>query len=236
MNLNRIAACISLALLLSVSAFSQAFVDENSDIVGWSDFTLIVPLLKKEENGKKVDRLTMNIGGVFRQGRDLRRPIDERGTVTFNYRFNKYFTAGTGYLYRRFRPTEAPRQYEHRLMFFLNAEKSWQKLVLKNRALTTFIIRHSRPDTVVYRNRIQANFPVRNKEKVIFTPFVADEPFYDFRAKSWIRNDIYAGITKQFTRNLGADFYYLNQRFRSGALRQINGFGVSFRYRLDRLK
>lgn len=226
----------SIILLMSLSAFSQTAVDDNSDIVGWSDVTFIIPLLKKEENGKKVDRVTLNVGGVFRQGRNLKRPIDERGVVTVNYRFNKYFTAGTGYLYRRFRPTEAPRQYEHRLMFFLNAEKSWQNVVLKNRALTTYLIRHSRPDTVIYRNRIQANFPVRKNEKVLFAPFVADEPFYDFKQKRWVRNDIYAGITKQFTPKFGADFYYLNQRFRSGSLRQTNGFGVSFRYRLDLFK
>lgn len=210
--------------------------DENSDIVGWSDATFIIPLKKKEENGRKVDLWTLNLGGVLRFGRNLRRPIDARGSVALNYRINQYFTAGAGYLYRRFRPTEAQRLYEHRLMFFLLAEKKWTRVALRNRALMTYLIKNSRPDTVVYRNRLQANFPVRRREKELVTPFIADEPFYDFREKKWVRNDVYAGVSKQFTPKFGADFYYLRQGFNTGTLRQTNGFGVSFRYRLDFIK
>lgn len=222
-------------LILSCSAtvFAQN-TDDNSDIVGWSDITVGVPLIEREEKGKKVDKLALNFTAGLRFGRNLKRPIDERAGVAFTYRINKYFSAGSGYLYRRFRPTEAPRQYEHRVLFFLLAEKLFPKVVLRNRALTTYLIRHSRPDTVVYRNRIQANFPLRKNEKVIISPFIADEPFYDFREKKWFRNDFYAGITRQFTKRLAADFFYVRQGFNIGRLRQTNGFGISFRYRMNR--
>lgn len=222
-----------LLILFSASVFPQS-ADDNSDIVGWSDVTVGIPLIEKEENGKKVDKLALNFTAAYRFGRNLKRPIDQRAGVAFTYRINKYFSVGSGYLYRRFRPTEARRQYEHRILFFLLAEKQWTKIVLKNRALTTYLIRHSRPDTVVYRNRIQANFPVRKDKKVLFSPFIADEPFYDFSQKRWFRNDFYAGITKQFTKKFGADFFYVRQGFNVGTLRQTNGFGISFRYRIDR--
>lgn len=215
--------------------FSQT-VDDNSDIVGWSDVTFIIPLKKKEEKGKKVDQITLNLGGVLRYGRNLQRPIDERGVATVNYRINQYFSVGTGYLYRRFRPTEARRQYEHRLMFFLNSSKNWTKVQFRNRSLTTYLIKHSRPDTVVFRNRAQLNFPIKSNNKEVVTPFVADEPFYDFREKKWFRNDFFAGVSKQFTPKFGADFFYIHQNFNIGTLRQTNGFGVSFRYRLDFIK
>lgn len=225
-----------LIFLFPTTIFSQAAAPDTSDIVGWSDVTLIVPLVKKEENGKKVDLLTMNVGGVLRYGRDLKRPIDERGSVTFNYRINQNFSAGTGYLYRRSRLSERPAQYEHRMMFFANAEKRWTNFVLRNRFLTTYLIRHSRPDTVVYRNRIQGNFPIRKNKKEVITPFIADEPFYDFREKRWFRNDFFAGISKQFTPKFGADFFYVRQGLNLGPIRTTNGFGVSLRYRIDLIK
>jgi len=227
---------ISCLIILALSSVIFAQTDDNSDIVGWSDITFIVPLKKKEENGKRVDQIYLNIGGVFRYGRNLSRPIDQRGMVSINYRFNRNFSAGTGYLYRRFRPTEARRQYEHRVMFFLNAEKIWTKATLRNRALTTYLIKHSRPDTVVYRNRVQVNIPVKKNKKELYTPFIADEPFYDFREKKWFRNDFFLGISKQFTPKFGTDFFYVRQGFNIGTLRQTNGFGVSFRYRIDKIK
>lgn len=223
------------AICCSLPIAAQTAPD-TSDIVGWSDATLIIPLTKKEENGRKVDQWVMNLGGVLRFGRDLKRPTDERGLVTINYRINQFFTVGTGYLYRRHRLTEAQRLYEHRLMFFANAEKRWTNVVLRNRFLTTYLIKHSRPDTVVYRNRAQLNFPIRKEKKELFTPFVADEPFYDFREKKWFRNDFFAGVSKQFTPKFGADFFYLRQGFNLGGLRTTNGIGVSFRYRLDLIK
>jgi hypothetical protein len=222
-----------LLILFSASAFAQS-ADDNSDIVGWSDITVGIPLIERKENGKKIDKLMLNFTTALRFGRNLKRPVDERAGVALTYRINKYFSAGSGYSYRRFRPTEAPRQYEHRVLFFLTAEKQWSKVVLRNRALTTYLIRHSRPDTVVYRNRIQANFPVKINKKVAFSPFIADEPFYDFKQKRWFRNDFYAGVTKQFTKKFGADFFYIRQGFNIGRLRQTNGFGVSLRYRIDK--
>ena len=224
-----------LILFLSAAVLSQT-VDDNSDIVAWSDATFIIPLRKKEEKGKRVDQWTLNLGGVFRYGRNLRRPIDERGTVALNYRINQYFSLGSGYLYRRYRLTEAQRLYEHRWTLFLNSSKNWKNVQFRNRSMGTYLIKNSRPDAYVYRNRAQLNFPVRKGTKEIVTPFVADEPFYDFREKKWTRNDFYLGVSRQFTPKFGADFFYIRQNFSIGTLRQTNGFGANFRYRLDFIK
>ncbi len=235
MKLKTLLILMFVLTVCSISVLAQTVADD-SDVVGWSDVNVIVPLIKTEEDGKKVDKLTATFSGGLRIGRNLKRPIDQRVGVNFTYRINKYFSAGTGYLYHRFRPTEAPRQYEHRLLFYFLAEKQFKNVTLKNRALTTYLIKHSNPDTVVYRNRVQANFPIKKGGKPLFTPFIADEPFYNFRQKRWFRNDIYAGITKQFNPKIGADFFYVRQGFNTGSLRTTNGFGVSFRYRLDFLK
>jgi hypothetical protein len=233
--MKRIAVAIAWIAILALGAAAQT-VGENSDIVGWSDLTLIVPLKKRDENGKRVDQWILNVGGVLRMGRNLKRPVDERGLLSLNYRINKNFTVGSGYLYRRFRPTEARRQYEHRLMFFLLSEKKWTNVTFRNRSLTTYLVKHSRPDTVVYRNRAQLNFPIMKKKKEVVTPFVADEPFYDFREKRWFRNDFFLGVSKQFNPKFGADLFYVRQGFNLGSLRQTNGFGISLRYRIDKVK
>lgn len=227
---------ISAIIFCFSTAVSAQTVDDNSDIVGWSDVTIGVPLIEKEENGKKVDKLSLNFTAGLRFGRNLKRPVDERGGIAFTYRINKHFSAGSGYLYRRFRPTEARAQYEHRALFFLLAEKKFEKVVVRNRSLTTYLIRHSRPDTVVYRNRIQVNFPITQNKKPLISPFIATEPFYDFRLKRWFRNDVYLGVTRQFTKEIAADFFYVRQGFNVGSLRQTNGFGVSFRYRTKPIK
>lgn len=225
-----------LILLSSSLTFAQTTVDEDSDIVGWTDASLNIPLVKGDEDGKKVDKLTATFNAGFRYGRNLKRPIDQRVGVNLTYRINKYFSVGSGYLYHRFRPNESPRQYEHRVLFYLLAEKQFKRVTLKNRALTTYLIKHSNPDTVVYRNRVQANFPIKKNNKEVVTPFIADEPFYNFRIKKWFRNDIYAGVSKQFTPKFGADFFYVHQRFNTGLPRQTNGFGISLRYKVDWFK
>lgn len=224
-----------LVLGSSLTIYTQS-ADDPTDIVGWSDVSFIIPLVKKEENGKQIDRLTIALGGVFRYGRDLSRPIDERSSVTLNYRLDRYFSIGSGYLHRRSRLTEAPKAYEHRLMFYLTGEKQWPAVVLKNRAMTTYVIRHSRPDTVIFRNRIQANFPIKKEKKVLLSPFSAVEPFYDFRLERWFRNDVFLGVTRQFTRTFGADLFFVHQNLNAGTLRRTNGFGMSFRYRIETKK
>lgn len=121
-------------------------------------------------------------------------------------------------------------------MVFLNSSKNWTRVQFRNRSMATYLIKNSRPDAVVYRNRAQLNFPIRKDNKEIITPFIADEPFYDFREKKWTRNDFYAGVSRQFTPKFGADFFYIRQGLAIGTLRQTNGFGTSLRYRLDFIK
>ena len=56
---------IWLILFFSTLTFAQS-ADDNSDIVGWSDITVGTPLIQKEENGKKVDRLALNFTAGLR--------------------------------------------------------------------------------------------------------------------------------------------------------------------------
>jgi hypothetical protein len=64
-------------------------------------------------------------------------------------------------------------------------------------------LRHSTPDFVVYRNRLQLDHPARLGE-FRFKPFLADEVWYSNQplptgSPGWFRNRISAGIIKQLS-------------------------------------
>lgn len=217
-------------LFLVFPAFSQ----DTDDVVNWNEFTFILPLVEKKEGNKKLDSLNLNLTFVWRQGRNLRRPIDKRLGLGLSYRLNKHFTFGSSYSYREARPTESPRFFEHRLNFFLQAEKKWENVSLRSRLLTMYQIFHSRKDLVVQRARLQPNFSVRFKKKEIFSVFIAGEVFYGYKDRKLYRNDFFIGITKSFTPRLAADFFFIRQNISSGSLKETYGFGTAVRYRISR--
>lgn len=222
----------SLLLFFIFLLSGYGFAQDSDDIVNWNEVTLILPLVQKNQNGKKIDKLTLNLGGVLRIGRNLKRLIDKRVSLGLSYQFNQNLTVGTTYLYRWARPTESPRQFEHRLYFFVTAEKRWKTFSLRNRFMTMYQIRHSRPDSVVQRNRLQFTVPIRKDDKVLFSPFIADEVYYDYQTKKLFRNDLFIGITKQMSKHLSADFFFLKQNISVGAIRETAGFGLSLRYKI----
>lgn len=225
MNLARILLLLTVFFIFSVG-FSRA--QDTDDIVNWNDITFTLPLWKKNE----IEKLSISFTGVLRIGRNLKRPIDERGGVSLNYRINKYFSTNFGYLYRRSRPTERPAQFEHRLIFALTAEKKFEHITLRNRLMTMRQIRHSNSDLTVQRNRLQISFPIRKKKVEILAPFVTDEIYYNFHTKKLFRNDLFIGVTKKFNNKLSADFFYIKQNISSGQIKETDGFGISLRVKL----
>ena len=114
-------------------------------------------------------------------------------------KFNNHLTFSPSYLYRAGQPFAGRKEYEHRVRFDVTAENKWDKFSLKNRNRIEYRIRNSRSDSVRYRNKIDLqNSHSQKTIKNFFHRFVADEPFYDFQAKYWTRNEFSAGISKDF--------------------------------------
>ena len=220
------ALLLLITLLFLPIKHSKAQSTDTDDIVNWNDVTLILPLIKEN------DRLSMSFSGVLRIGRNLRRPIDERGSFSLAYRINKHFSTSIGYLYRRSRLTEQPSQFEHRLTFSLLTEKKLENIALKNRLTTFYQIRHSNSNLLIQQNRIQLSFPIKKGKEELFSPFIADGVFYNFQTKKLFRNDIFLGITKNFTKELSADFFYIRQNLSLGQIKETQGFGISLRIRI----
>jgi hypothetical protein len=224
-----------LIALFNIAVYSQTAPPE-SDFQFWNETQLQFPLVKKKDkNGKEVDKISFLLTGSLRFGGNWTRFADERIGLGFDFKINKYLSLTPAYLYRAEQPYGNRKGFEHRVRLAATLENKWKRFSLRDRNLIEYRIRHSRADSVRYRNRLTLNVPVTKNKKEIFTPFVADEVFYDFREKEWTRNEFSAGISRKITPQLTADFYFLNQRNRGNVLRHINVLGVSLKIKIDGL-
>ena len=207
---------------------------DSGDFQVWNETTLVFPVLKtKDENGKNVDRLSLLALGTLRLGQNRLYPVDARAGAGFDLRLNKYFNFSPTYVYRRGEARRNRKEYEHRVRFDLTVGNKWKNFSIKDRSRVEFRIRNSRGDSARYRNKFTFAFPVRHKGKEIFSPFVADEWYYDFTAKSFTTNEISAGISRKLSSSTSADIFYVRRDFNNQQLRYLNGIGVNLKIRID---
>lgn len=223
-----------LTALFSFAAFSQTAPPE-SDFQFWNETQLQIPLVKTKDNkGKEVEKITLFINGTLRVGENYKRFVDERIGFGFDFKINKYLTLTPSYLYRAEQPFGNRKAYESRFRFAGTLENKWSRFSLKDRNLVEYRMRNSRSDSVRYRNKLQINVPVVKNKKELFTPFIADEVFYDFQLKKWARNEVSAGISKKFTPNFSADFYYLYRRDSPAVWKNVHALGINLKFKIDR--
>ena len=228
-----------LFLLFGLLAFVAATASAQSttrerDFQIWSETTINVPLVKKKDaKGKEYKDLTLLFIGGLRLGRNKLFPVDERVGIGFDKRINKYVSITPTYIYKYAEQTPGRADIEHRVRFDTTLSFAYNELSIKDRNRVEYRIRHSRPDTVRYRNRITFKHPVKNDGKTIFSPFVADEVFYDFRDGRFFRNEVAVGIERKFTSNFSTEIFYLNRYNTGGLPRYINAVGVNFKIEID---
>jgi hypothetical protein len=227
--------CLAISFLLMLSVLCKAQSDPPvKDFQIWTETSVSVPLIKeKTPDGKSVERLSIFFFGTLRLGQNRAYPVDKRLGVGFDIRLNDHFTFSPIYLYRAGEPGRDRKEYEHRIRFDLTFDHKWKRFSIKNRDRIEYRIRHSRADSVRFRNKFTFKVPVTKNEKELFAPFVADEPFYDFHEKAWTRNEFSAGISKKINKNLTADFFYILQNNRGSTLKYVNGVGVNLKFKLD---
>lgn len=222
-----------LIAFFNIAVFSQTPPPE-SDFQFWHETQLQFPIVKsKDSSGKEVDKISLFVSGNLRFGGNYTRLVDERIGFGLDFKINKYLSLTPSYLYRGGQPFGNRKEFESRFRFAATIENKWKKFSLRDRNLVEYRLRNSRSDSVRYRNRLTVNIPVLKNKKEIFTPFVADEVFYDFHEKAWTRNEFSAGISKKFTPKFTVDFFYLNQRNRGNVLKNINVLGVNLKFKID---
>lgn len=230
----RIAAIALFLLTAAHGAAAQPAPIPENDFQVWNDVTVGFPVVEsKDAAGKQFDRLTLNLLGTLRLGQNRLAPVDERIGAGVDLFVNKYLTLGSSYLYIAAQPGRARREFEHRLRFEANLEKRFAAFALRSRSRMEYRIRHSRSDSVRFRNRFMLRVPVRENGKELFVPFVATEPYYGFTEKRWTRNDFTAGISRRLATNVTAEFYYLWRHTFQGRPVNVHAIGTSFRFRVD---
>ena len=225
---------VIIVLFLAINSFSQQQSPYYSDIQMWNTVQITVPIFKgKDSKDKPFDKVAVVFDGIARLGRNVTYPVDTRFSTTLDFRINKYLKFSPGYLYQRSEIVPRIKNYESRLTLAGNFEKKFANFTFKHRSMFEYKFRNSRSNTQVYRSRYQISHPVKFHEKEIFSPFISEEPFYEFTNKVWNRNEFFAGISRRITKSLVMDFFYINQWAKTGLPHTVNGFGISFKVRID---
>jgi hypothetical protein len=183
-------------------SYAQNVIDDpREDTQFWNETQIIVPMR---------DRADLMFFGVLRVGRDLARPVDERGGVGVALKTNRFLTIIPTWLYVAQQPTATRKNVEHRLVFNATFKFSLGKFAFSDRNLIERRLRNSRDDFTMYRNRLQIDHPA-SLGSFRFRVFVADEVWRDSLQNAWIRNRASAGIIKQLSQHFTAEIFYLRQ-------------------------
>ena len=188
--------CISLYISLPLFLFGGAVRGQSQsqrhDRQIWNDTQLAIAL------NKKVD---FNLLGVLRIGRNVSRPVDERIGFSFSFKVSKYLTLTPGYLYIATQPLKNQKAFENRLSFAATLRGPvGGGFILTDRNLFERRIRHPQIDSTRYRNRLQVEHPFKIGEIKLYG-FMADEIFYDWSVKAWVRNRFTIGVGRTFNKH-----------------------------------
>ena len=230
MRLNLSFLILTLAFATLASGQSQP---PETDFQVWNENTFSLPVLKsKDEKGKDFDRLSLLFITSLRFGQNRLAFVDERIGGGFDLVLNKHFNVTPTYLYIAGQPGRGRREFEHRLRFEVTYNHKFKHFSIKDRNRIEYRIRHSRSDSVRYRNRFTLTIPVKKDGKELFAPYIGTEPYYDFTAGQWSRNDLSPGISKRFTDKLSADFFYVWRHNRSGLPKDVHAVGVNLKVKV----
>ncbi|MDQ3634659.1 MAG: DUF2490 domain-containing protein [Acidobacteriota bacterium] len=215
-------------LATQTSVYTQE--PNEGDIQVWNETKVYFKSIKKDD--KKL--ISPYFMGTLRIGQDVRHFVSERIGVGFDVQLNKYFKLTPSYYYIAEQPTKNKKSIEHRIRLDFEGEKQWSKFSLSNRNRVEHRLRFGRDNSTRYRNKTKFKYPINNSDgEEIITPFVANEPYYDFSAKRWTRNEFSAGIGKKFTSKSSGEFYYLLQNNIGNTLKRVNVFGVNLKFTID---
>src|SRR5215510_4374546 len=221
----RRAFIVTFAIVLNLfdaatSAAQTVAADAREDLQFWNETQVIMPTN---------ERIDLMLFGVLRIGRDLARPVDERGGTGVAFKTTKILTIIPTWLYVAQQPTATRKNIEHRLIFNATFKFPLGKFAFTDRNLIERRLRNGRDDFTMYRNRLQIDHPARIGS-FKFRVFVADEVWYDSLQNMWVRNRASAGVIKQFSRRFAAEFFYLRQNDGRARPGDAHVIGTLFRF------
>lgn len=211
--------------LISISTQAQTNNQPQDETQFWNETQIIAPLTKKTD---------LIFIGAFRAGSTFSgffRPIDERGGGGIAFKLNKYLTVMPTYLYIAQQPSPTRKNFEHRLILNITGKASLGKFNFTDRNLIERRIRHALDDFVMYRNRLQIDYPVKVGDWS-FRVYLADEVWYSTLIDAWSRNRVSVGVFKQFTPKFYGEVFYLRQNDGRARPGDVHAIGTLFKVTL----
>lgn len=227
---------VLLVMMLAVAGVSaQSVPDDSDDAQFWNETTVAIPLKRKENaDGSKTDTVNLNILATLRLGRGGLNPVDKRLGFGFDIRLNKAFILSPSYYFRAGEPVTGQKETEHRLRLDLATEKKFSPVSLKWRGRLEHRFRLDSSDSTRLRNKGTLKIPVKANNKELFSPFVAEEIFFEFQSGRFSSHEFTAGVSKELVDGLSAELFYIRKDNRSGDVRTINGIGLNLKIYLGR--
>jgi hypothetical protein len=222
----RLRFLLIVGILASYSAVIRAqSISEipEDDVQFWNDTTFAVPL------GSKVDFVLL---GTFRLGDNLTTAIDGRWGAGWVIKPHKYLSFNPFFYHRKAKAPNAPvDEVEDRLTLAATFRYPIGKLSLVHRSAFEHRWRRPQRDAWRYRARGQIEYPF-TVGKTKLTGFVANEVFYDWSVRDWVRNRFAVGISRTFNKHVTLDLYILRQNDGRSRPGDITVLGSQLRLRM----
>lgn len=219
----RIQILFLLAVLGGSSNVCAQSQQERHDSQIWNDTQLAVGL------SKNVDFVLL---GTLRLGREVSRPVDERVGFGFSIKAGKYLTFAPAYYYIATQPLKNVKGFENRLSFGVTVKGPiGGGFTLGNRSLLERRLRHPSIDSTRYRDRVMIEHPFHLGELKL-NGFMADEVFYDWSIRAWVRNRFNIGVGRNFNKHMYGEVYYLRQNDSHARPGNLNVLGTGLKFRL----
>lgn len=176
------------------------------------------------------ERVDLVILGGLHFGRKAERPVVEHTSMGIgaSFRLNKHLTIFPFYTHFENQTALPRRNNEERFTLEATLKFPLRHFTLSDRNRLEYHLRTPPPSFIHYRNRIQLERSLKHG----LTPFLADEVYYDSHFGAWIRNRVYAGISKKVSAHFTFDIYYLRQSDSHSHPGDLNVVGSTLKFRL----
>ena len=187
----------------------------------WSEQQLAIAV------GKRVDLVLL---GYLHLGRKSERPVAEHAAtgIGVSIKLGTHLTLFPFYTHFENQGLTSLHSKEERLTLEATIKLSRKKLTFSDRNRFEYHWRKPQLNFIHYRNRPQIE---RSLNIWGLNGFVADEIFYDSHFSSFIRNRIYAGVSRKVNQHFSFEIYYMRQSDSHSRPGDLNVIGNTLKFR-----
>lgn len=223
MKSTRLWLAIPAIIIFGAFAFSQTpATQDDEDVQSWNEVQITAPL------SKKFDFIT---SFTARFDKNFTRLNNARYMIGYVWKPNKAVSVSPFYQYIKGRNSAGRFRIEHRLHLRGVYKFPIKTFGLSHRSQFEYRIRASRS---TWRYRPSLTFEKAIPKKIISNAkfYVTEEPFYDSATSKFSRNRFSVGISKELSKKLALEVYYLRQNDGFSHPGDLNVIGTSWKIKL----